>query len=84
MFEPFVTQCTVACQAPLSMDFFQEGILEWIASSTEISRGSSAPGVKPVSPVLACGLFTTEPPGKPTANFKKLQINRLVQYLFPG
>ena len=54
----------------MSMEFFQERILEWIASS--FSRGSSDPGIKPVSPVLAGGLFTTEPPGKPTANLKKL------------
>ena len=35
----FVTLWTVACQAPLSMGFFQARILEWVASSS--SRGSS-------------------------------------------
>ena len=38
-------------------------ILEWVAISS--SRGSSNPGIKPRSPVLAGGFFTTEPPGKP-------------------
>ena len=27
--------------------------------------GSSGSGIKPMSPALACGFFTTEPPGKP-------------------
>ena len=51
--DPSVTQCslscvqlsatpwTVACQAPLSMEFFQARILEWVAISS--SRGSSWP-----------------------------------------
>ena len=34
-----VTPCTVACQAPLSMGFSRQGILEWVAIS--FSRGSS-------------------------------------------
>ena len=35
----------------------------WVAIS--FSKGYSRPGIKPVSPALADGLFTTEPPGKP-------------------
>ena len=42
---------------------FQAGILEWVAIS--FSRGYSNPGIKPVSPALAGGFFTTEPPRKP-------------------
>ena len=41
-------------------------ILEWVAISS--SRGSSQPRDQtpsPVSPALAGGFFTTEPPGKP-------------------
>ena len=41
---------------------FQARILEWFAIS--FSRGSSQPGIKPVSLALAGGFFTTEPPGK--------------------
>ena len=37
-------------------------ILEWVGIS--FSRYLSHPGVKPTSPALAGGFFTTEPPGK--------------------
>ena len=37
----FMTPWTVACQAPLSMGFFQAGILEWVAIS--FFKGSSEP-----------------------------------------
>ena len=37
----FVTPWTVACQAPLSMEFLQARILEWVAIS--YSRGCSRP-----------------------------------------
>ena len=35
----FATPWTIACQAPLSMGFFQAGVLEWVAIA--FSRGSS-------------------------------------------
>ena len=35
----FVTLWTIACQHPLSMGFFQQETLEWVATS--LSRGSS-------------------------------------------
>ena len=41
----------------------QARILEWVAIS--FSRGSSSPGIEPVSPAMAGEFFTTEPPGKP-------------------
>ena len=44
----------------------QAGILEWVAIS--FSRGSSDPGIKPMSPTLASRFFTTEPPGKASAS----------------
>ena len=40
----------------------QARILDWVAISS--SRGSSRPGVAPVSPALTAAFFTTEPPGK--------------------
>ena len=43
--------------------FFQTRILEWVAIS--FSRGFSGSGIEPMSPALAGGFFTTEPPGKP-------------------
>ena len=44
----------------------QARILEWVAIS--FSRGSSDPGIKPMSPTLASRFFTTEPPGKASAS----------------
>ena len=44
----------------------QARILEWVATS--FSRPSSNPAIEPVSPVLAGGFFTVEPPGKPKRN----------------
>ena len=37
----FATLWTIACQAPLSMEFSQARILKWVAIS--FSRGSSRP-----------------------------------------
>ena len=59
----FVTPWTAACQAPLSVGFFQAKILEWVTIS--VSRGSSWLRMEPAPPALASGFFTTEPPGKP-------------------
>ena len=42
---------------------FQARILEGVAIS--FCRGSSGPMIKPASPALAGGFFTTEPPGRP-------------------
>ena len=47
----------------------QARIQEWVAIS--FSRGSSWPRDKPVSPALAGGFFTTEPPGKPQGHSGK-------------
>ena len=60
---------TVACQAPLSMGFLQERILEWVATSS--SRGSPNPGIEPVSPMspaLQADSLSAEPSGKPKTN----------------
>ena len=60
----FVTQWTVAHQAPLSMGFCRQESWNWVAISS--SRGSAQP-----SDLLSLlhwrvgGFFTTEPPGKP-------------------
>ena len=42
---------------------FLARILEWVALS--FSGDLPNPGIKPTSPVLAEGFFTTEPPGNP-------------------
>ena len=48
--------------------------LEWIAVSS--SRGSPHPGIKPGSPALAGGFFTTEPPGSPVGLLLLLLLSR--------
>ena len=59
----FATLWTVAHQVSLSIGILQARILEWVEIS--FSRGSSWPGIKPRSPVLADRFFTIEPPRKP-------------------
>ena len=59
----FATPWTAAHQASLSMEFSRQehgsGLL--FPSLGELPN----PGIKPTSPALASGFFTTEPPGKP-------------------
>ena len=53
------------CSLPDSSvgEVHQARILEWVVISS--SKGSSSPGIEPVSPALASRFFTTEPPEKP-------------------
>ena len=58
----FATPRTVACQAPLSMEFPRQEYRSWLPFP---SPGNLAdPGNEPASPALAGTFFTTEPPGK--------------------
>ena len=59
----FATPWTVACQASLSMGFFQTRTLAWVAIF--FSRGSPNPGIEPRSPKLQADCLPSEPPGKP-------------------
>ena len=62
----FVTQWTVAHQAPLSMEFPRQEY--WSGLPFPPPGDLPHPGIQPmcfVSPALADGLFATEPPGKP-------------------
>ena len=57
---------TVACQAPLSMEFSKQEY--WSGLPFPPPGDSPNSGIKPAyhaSPVLAGRFFTTEPPGKP-------------------
>ena len=40
------------------------------------------PGIEPASPALACGFFTTEPPGKPHSIFINMCIFRRMEGCF--
>ena len=62
MFDSFVTPWTVTCQAPLSMGFPRQEY--WSGLSFPSPENFPDPGIKPTSPALAGGFFTTEPPGK--------------------
>ena len=58
-----VTSWTVACQAPLPMEFSRQ---EYQSGLPFPSPGDSPdPGIEPISPALTGRFFTTEPPGKP-------------------
>ena len=65
------------CSLPGSFvhGILQARIMEWVATS--FSRDHLDPGIKPASPELAGGFFTTEPPGKPLLH----SIGNYIQYL---
>ena len=58
-----VTPMDCTCQAPLSMGFPRQ---EYWSGLISLSPGDFPnPGFEPMSPALAGGFFTSEPPGKP-------------------
>ena len=63
MYDSFVMLWTVASQAPLSMGFPRKEY--WSGLPFPSAGDLPDPRIKPKSPVLAGGFFTTEPPGKP-------------------
>ena len=63
MSDSFMTPWTVARQAPLSMVFPQQEY--WSRLPFPSPGDLSNPEIKPASPALAIGFFTTEPSGKP-------------------
>ena len=58
-----MTPGTVAFQPPLSMESSRQEYWSGLPFPTPGDHPNS--GVEPVSPALAGGFFTTEPPGKP-------------------
>ena len=62
----FATPSTVACQAPLSMEFYRQEY--WSGLPIPIPGDLPDPGIKLSSPAVAGGFFTTAPPGKPPKN----------------
>ena len=60
----FVIPWTVACQAPLSMEFF--GQEYWSGLPSPSPGHLPKPEIKPTSPALAGRFFITKPPWKPT------------------
>ena len=58
----FVTLCTVAHQAPLSMDFSRQEY--WSGFPFPSPKDLPDTEIESLSPAIAGGFFTTEPPGK--------------------
>ena len=67
----FVISWTVACQAPQPMEFSRQEY--WGGLPFPTPGDLPDPGIKPVSPALADGFFTTVPPGKPTEAIKGIE-----------
>ena len=63
MSNSFATPWTVACQAPLSMGFPRQEY--WSGFPFPSPGDIPDPGIKPVSPALAGGSFTSKLPEKP-------------------
>ena len=74
----FATQWTVACHVPPSMGFPNQEYWSRLFPSPGDLPGL---GIEPVSPALAGGFFTTEPPGKPKCSLpgvKKIASGKLL------
>ena len=59
----FATLWTIVRQAPLSMEFPGQEYCSGLPFPSPADLPH--PGIKPLSPALAGGFFTAEPPGKP-------------------
>ena len=55
--------------------------LEWVAISS--SSDLPNPGIKSMTPALAGGIFTTQPPGKPNSHPEPECKYKAVQFQFP-
>ena len=74
----FVASWTVAYQPPLSMEFSRQE--HWSGFPCPPPGDLPDPGIEPrspVSPALAGGFFTVEPPGKPLSQLRWLQTHEI-------
>ena len=64
----------VDCSPPGSSvhGILQARILEWVAIS--FSRDLPDPGIEPRSPALQADALTSEPPGKPSIDYRMAQV----------
>ena len=77
----FVTPWTVACQAPLSMEFSRQGY--WGGLPCPSPGDLPDPGVEPMSPSLQADSLPTEPPSQDTKS-SLLCSNPQSECLFGG
>ena len=75
----FAIPWTVACKAPLSMRFSRQE--NWSELPLPSPGDLPDPGIKPESPPLAGGFFTTELPEKPRLQYR---VNLTFKKFFPG
>ena len=75
MSSSFVTSWTVAPQALLSMAF--PGQESWSRLPFPPPRYLPNPGIKPLSPALRGGFFTTEPSGKPNRGLGQCLLSNM-------
>ena len=73
----FAAPWTIAHQVPLSMGFCRQEY--WSGQPFLLLVDLPNPEIELVSPALAGGFFTTEPPGSPTDNFGHIQKLGLYQ-----
>ena len=76
------TPWTVACQAPLSMEFSRQEY--WSGLPFPNPGNLPDPGIESAPPTLAGGLFTTEPPGNPPRCLSSFQIRGQQPLVPPG
>ena len=76
MSDSFAIPLTVACQAPLLWGFHRQESWSWLPLLCPGDLHGS--GIKPTSPALVDGIFTTETPEKPD-----LQLSRYLLSLAP-
>ena len=72
----FATPWTGVHQAPLSMEFSRQEYWSGLPFPPPVDLPD--PGIEPVSPALAGGFFTTEPPGKPQILHASEQLSPLI------
>ena len=75
---------TIACQAPLSMEFSRQA--HWSGLSFPTPLDLPNPGIEPMplaSPSMAGRFFTTVPPGKPKCLALKLIVCKNVTFFLP-
>ena len=80
----FAAPWTIACQTPLSMEFFRQNYWSWLSFPPLGDRPDLRIELpSPVSPALASGFFTTVPSGKSSDYHTVIFIQRGFIFPFP-
>ena len=79
LYDSFAISWTVACQAPLSMGFSRQEY--WSRLPFPFPEDLLNLGIEPTSPAWQADSLPSEPPGKPTMNYRKEHFHILAQLL---